>query len=121
MFTTFLRNSAEYSHLSSIEFLRKVLDLGRILPTPKDGIVTPVTFRVKQRNLRGFLQASDAHEDGSRELTAEWVVSRKLWRKMQEEHRSHRPSARSPDQVILYLHGGVCFRFHMEHMSLMHP
>ena len=31
LFTTFLRNSVNYSHLSNINFLRKVLDLGQIL------------------------------------------------------------------------------------------
>lgn len=102
-----MRNSVEYSHLSSIDLLRKILDIGRVLPTPRDGIVTPVSFRVKRRNLRGFLQASDAAEDGSRELTAEWVVNRRLWRKMQEEHRADTPSPKAPDQVVLYLHGGV--------------
>ena len=111
LFTTFLRNSVEYSHLSSIDMLRRLLNLGQILPTPKDGIVTPVSFRVKRRNLTGFLTESDAAETGTRELTGEWVIGKRLWRRLQDQYRGTTPgedgqSHQSKDKVILYLHGG---------------
>jgi hypothetical protein len=34
---------------------RSMLELGSLLPAPKDGIVTPISFHVKRRNLRGIL------------------------------------------------------------------
>ncbi len=55
VFTRVLRDFAEYSEFASIEGLQRVFDLGSFLPTPKDGLITPVTFRVKRRGLRGFL------------------------------------------------------------------
>jgi acetyl esterase/lipase len=110
LFTTFLRNSVSYSHLSSIGLLRRVLDLGQVLPTPKDGIVTPVSFKVKRRGLTGFLADADAREDGQRLLTAEWVINRKLWKQMQDEYRRSDASSHvSREQVIYYLHGGAYY------------
>ena len=88
LFTTAIRESVQYSHLSSLGMLRKFLNLQQVLPTPGDGVVTPVVFAVKRRGLPGLLQAADEHEDGSRELTGEWVVSKRIWRRMQQEHYS---------------------------------
>ena len=79
-------------------------------------MVTPVTFPVRKRNLRGFLSVVDAAEDGSRELSGEWVVGRKLWKQLQAEWKASKlprdrktpPSPpRRKDRVILYLHGGM--------------
>ena len=130
LFTTAVRESVQYSHLSSLDGLRKFLNLGQILPTPRDGVVTPVTFRVKRRGLPGLLKEADESESGTRELTGEWVVSKRIWRKMQQEHygnhhdRHHQtfPTAQSAssrnhgqpphtgkDKVILYLHGGAYY------------
>lgn len=112
LFTTALRSAVNYSYLSDISRLRQVVDLGQILPTPKDGIVTPVTFRVKKRDLRGFLTEVDSQEDGTREITGEWVVFRKLWRRMQDQHtKRSQPDGNGKennhkDRVIYYLHGG---------------
>lgn len=86
IFTGLVRSASAYSHLSSIERLRRMLDLGQILPTPKDGIITPVSWKVKRRGLRGFLREADRAEDGKRELTGEWVVSKRMWKKMQADH-----------------------------------
>lgn len=124
LFTTFLRNSVDYSHLGNIEFLRRVLDLGQILPTPKDGVVTPVSFRVRKRGLTGFLKEADQAEDGNRELTAEWVFNKRLWKRMQEDYRvnaSFSPTSSntsrdssphsSRERVIYWLHGGAYYVF----------
>jgi len=117
LFTTFLRQSVNYTNLSSIELLRQFLNLLQILPTPKDVIVTPISFRVKRRRLTGFLAHADSQEDGTREITGEWVINRKLWKRMQEQYKGS-PKLKSPDveenmgtsasteQVIYYLHGG---------------
>jgi acetyl esterase/lipase len=114
LFTTAIRESVQFSHLSSLNLVRKFLNLGQILPVPKDGVVTPITFHVKRRNLPGLLAEADAAENGTREITGEWVVSKRIWRRMQQEHstsyRSHNPSAHNQkDKVILYLHGGAYY------------
>ncbi|KAK9900548.1 hypothetical protein P389DRAFT_165995 [Cystobasidium minutum MCA 4210] len=89
LFTTAIRESVQYSHLSSLPTLRRFLNLGQILPVPKDGVVTPVTFHVLKRNLPGILADADAAEDGTRELTGEWVVSKRIWRRMQRDNYGH--------------------------------
>lgn len=86
LFTTAIRESVQYSHLSSLPTLRRFLSLGQILPVPKDGVVTPVIFQIYKRNLPGILADLDDKEDGTREVTGEWVVSKRIWRRMQREH-----------------------------------
>lgn len=66
--------------------------------------MTPISFRVKSRGLRGFLAEADAAEDGKRQITGEWVINRRLWKKMQSEFAVHKVVGK--DRVILYLHGG---------------
>jgi hypothetical protein len=91
---------------------------------PKDGIVTPISFRVKKRQLRGFLADADSKETGKREITGEWVTNKRLWRKMtrewskakeekptEEKMASGGPSGGKNEDgtqgmVCLYLHGG---------------
>ncbi|PWY98691.1 Pkinase-domain-containing protein [Testicularia cyperi] len=107
VFTRVLRDVAEYSEFASIEGLQQFFDLGAFLPTPKDGLITPVTFRVKKRNLRGFLAEADAAEDGKREISAEWVVGKQTWRRLQAEWRSGKQKGK--ERVILYIHGGAYF------------
>ncbi|GAA6061736.1 hypothetical protein JCM10212_000469 [Sporobolomyces blumeae] len=140
LFTTFLREVSSYSHLSSIARLRSVVELGSLLPMPKDGIVTPISFRVKRRNLRGFLADADAKEDGTREITGEWVTNKRLWRKMTREWSSSKAKdAREPaghptakkeqgkgdggnqhqGMVCLYLHGGAYYMFSVETHRLL--
>lgn len=94
------------------------MSIGGLVPLPSDALVTPVTFRVKKRQLRGILSDFDAAETGARELSGEWVVGKKTWQRLQSEWRATRPQ-QSPDdipydlgvktkeQVILYLHGGA--------------
>jgi hypothetical protein len=83
------------------------------MPIPSDALVTPVTFKVRRRKLRGILQDWDALEDGKRELTGEWVVGRRLWRKLQSEWQRNKAGKEMPpdhhknsERIILYVHGG---------------
>ena len=89
------------------------MSLGGLVPLPSDALVTPVTFRVKKRNLRGLLAEFDAKEDGGRELSGEWVVGRRTWQRLQAEWKAARSSSYSKngspgrkERVILYIHGG---------------
>jgi hypothetical protein len=90
-----------------------LMSIGGLVPLPSDALVTPVTFRVRKRNLRGILSEFDSLEDGSRELSGEWVVGKKLWQKLQTEWRNGRKTIanindrpKSKERVVLYLHGG---------------
>jgi acetyl esterase/lipase len=91
-----------------------LMSIGGLVPLPSDALVTPVTFRVRKRKLRGILSEFDALEGGSRELSGEWVVGKKLWQRLQTEWKAaekadtevnNRP--KSKERVVLYLHGGV--------------
>ncbi|BGP38443.1 hypothetical protein JCM10450v2_002388 [Rhodotorula kratochvilovae] len=131
LFTTFLREVSSYSHLSSLTRLRSVLELGSLLPTPKDGIVTPISFKVKRRNLRGLLAEADAQESGQREISGEWVTNKRLWRRMTREWTLNKPDEAAAKEggaagaksggggskdgvVCLYLHGGAYYMFSAE-------
>ncbi|KAA1095837.1 hypothetical protein PGTUg99_033467 [Puccinia graminis f. sp. tritici] len=133
IFTAIVREMANYTHLSSIHQLRTLMDFGQILPTPKDGIITPVSFKVKPHKLTGFLKELDQAEKGDRILTGEWVVSKKTWKRMQTEslarrsqnretakdygfaqptehlHNSHHQHGLGQDKVIYFIHGGAYF------------
>ena len=61
------------------------MGIGGLVPVPSDALVTPVTFRVQKRALRGILAEFDALEDGSRELSGEWVVGKRTWQRLQRE------------------------------------
>lgn len=108
--------------------IRLLMSIGGLVPLPSDALVTPVTFHVRKRQLRGILADFDAAEDGSRELSGEWVVGKRTWRRLQNEWKfSKRRQSRSPspmkggespppyepkrqERVILYLHGGKPLR-----------
>lgn len=90
-----------------------LMGLGGLVPLPSDALVTPVSFRVRKRQLRGILAKYDASEDGSRELSGEWVVGKKLWQRLQAEWKSgqkekldHEQKGKQKERVVLYLHGG---------------
>ncbi|KAK0520843.1 hypothetical protein OC835_007078 [Tilletia horrida] len=87
VFTRIMRDCGQQSEFATIAGLQQFFDLGSLLPVPKDGLITPVTFRVKKRNLKGFLSDADAAEDGKRELTGEWVVTKSTWKRLQSEWR----------------------------------
>lgn len=96
------------------DLLRMVISLGGLVPLPSDALVTPVTFKVVKRNLRGILAEWDATETGERELHGEWVVGRKTWQRLQHEWKSGHRTGDTPksnprkERVILYIHGGEC-------------
>lgn len=68
--------------------LRLLMSIGGLVPVPSDAIVTPVTFRVRRRHLRGILAGFDAVEDGSRELSGEWIVGKRTWQRLQHEWKA---------------------------------
>lgn len=107
------------SHRLAQTTIRLLMSIGGLVPLPSDALVTPVTFRVRKRNLRGILADFDAKETGSRELSGEWVVGKKLWQRLQAEWKATRdtkerstpitmqkPTTKQKERVILYLHGG---------------
>jgi serine/threonine protein kinase/acetyl esterase/lipase len=107
IFTRIMRDTAKYSEFATISGMQQFFDLSSFLPVPKDGLITPVTYRVKKRNLRGLLKDADAAEDGTRELTGEWVVGKQTWRRLQSEWRNGKST--NKERVILYIHGGAYF------------
>lgn len=97
------------------------MSIGGMVPLPSDALVTPLTFRVRTRKLRGILADFDAAEDGTRELSGEWVVGKRTWRRLQAEWKATQAGRSSlekeeahgswsvpskKERVILYLHGG---------------
>lgn len=91
------------------------LGLGGLVPLPSDALVTPVTFRVRKRELRGILAEFDELEDGTRELSGEWVVTKRLWQRLQAEWKASQSKSRDDpsipprkhnERIILYFHGG---------------
>lgn len=100
-----------------------------LVPVPSDALVTPVTFRVRKRCLRGILSDFDSMEDGTRELSGEWVVGHRTWQRLQREWKSskrtkadmppmpnddksktkrrERHPPKRKEMVVLYLHGGT--------------
>lgn len=97
------------------------MSISGLVPVPSDALVTPVTFQVRRRGLRGILTEFDATEDGSRELSGEWVVGKRTWQRLQVAHRAAKQEAsrlghtfadypsehpKRKERVILYLHGG---------------
>ncbi|CAA7264813.1 unnamed protein product [Cyclocybe aegerita] len=107
-----------------------LMGIGGLVPLPSDALVTPVTFRVKKRNLRGILAKFDEAEDGTRVLSGEWVVGRKTWQRMQTDWKASnkpdvatskstgasprpsspgRPTPKKKELVVLYIHGGAYY------------
>jgi len=109
-----------------------LMSVGGYIPLPSDALVTPVTFRVRRRRLRGILTEFDAAEDGTRELSGEWVVGKRTWQRLQREWQVAKERTRtnlrgrdaeaeqqSPlltiqkpqkkERVVLYLHGGAYY------------
>ncbi|TDL28074.1 hypothetical protein BD410DRAFT_782035 [Rickenella mellea] len=121
MITSFMRNAGQHSHLIDMATLRKLISLAGFVPLPSDALVTPVTFRVRRRKLRGLLSKLDAVESGTRELSGEWVVGKRIWKALQREWKTSQRNKGQPaekstrnrlkEHVILYLHGGAYYLF----------
>ncbi|KAJ6504358.1 Alpha/Beta hydrolase protein [Mycena vulgaris] len=112
LITSFMRGAGRHSALVDIATIRMAMSLSGLIPLPSDALVTPVTFRVKRRRLRGILAGLDAAETGSRELSGEWVVGRRTWQRLQAEWKAAPRSARpekKKERVVLYIHGGAYY------------
>ncbi|KAF9245879.1 Alpha/Beta hydrolase protein [Melanogaster broomeanus] len=122
-----MRDVSRHSALADITTVRMVMGLAGLVPLPVDALVTPVTFHVRRRNLRGILAVLDAQETGGRELSGEWVVGKKLWQTLQSDYKSFNQSGsedssledsmtsdgftprKRHSRVILYIHGGAYY------------
>ncbi|KAJ7246254.1 hypothetical protein B0H12DRAFT_1126387 [Mycena haematopus] len=121
LITSFMRGAGRHSALVDIATIRMAMGLSGLIPLPSDALVTPVTFRVKRRKLRGILADLDEAETGQREISGEWVVGRRTWQRLQAEWQQRRAAAAAatptkahiPEQkrerVVLYIHGGAFF------------
>ncbi|KAF9469782.1 Alpha/Beta hydrolase protein [Collybia nuda] len=118
--SSIMRGAGRHSSLVDIATIRMLMSIGGLVPLPSDALVTPVTFRVKRRNLRGFLASFDAAETGLRELSGEWVVGKKTWQRLQADWKAtrmrppgldqvHKSGTKTKEQVILYIHGGAYY------------
>jgi hypothetical protein len=75
-----------------------------------------INDRVRYRQLRGILREFDECEEGGprfasgkRELTAEWIVDKKVWTDWQKTWKGRRKEKTTDkmkgERVVLYLHG----------------
>ncbi|KAH9929679.1 lipase/ esterase [Fomitopsis serialis] len=124
LLSALMRNVGQHTHWSLI---RMLMSTSGYMPVSSDALVTPVTFSVRRRKLPGILVELDAAEDGKRELSGEWVVGKRTWRRLQKEWRAQRGQAKSDvsasakapaspsqehrrnERVVLYLHGGAYY------------
>ncbi|KAI0828960.1 Alpha/Beta hydrolase protein [Trametes gibbosa] len=116
LLSSMMRGMSHYSHLTDIDTIRMLMSIGGLVPVPSDALVTPVTFSVRKRRLRGILEQFDAAENGTRELHGEWVVGKKTWQRLQAEWRARKEGKMSTkpkrkERVVLYLHGGAYYMF----------
>ncbi|KAI0033817.1 Alpha/Beta hydrolase protein, partial [Vararia minispora EC-137] len=108
LLSSVMRDVGNHSSLVDIATIRLFLSIGELGPLPDDAVITPVTFRVHCRHLRGILAAHDAREDGTRELTGEWVTTKESMRQARDPDCKQGCGA---DRVVLYLHGGAYYLF----------
>ncbi|CAE6467668.1 unnamed protein product [Rhizoctonia solani] len=128
LISSFMRGVARHTRLADITMLRLFMQIGSLVPPPPDALVTPVSFRVRSRELRGLLaqfdeleyggaqRPKDGREDSEpRVLSGEWVVGKELWTRLNkqwlQEKKHHGVGHRVPERVILYLHGGAYYVF----------
>jgi hypothetical protein len=94
-----MRNLSAHSSLADITLIRNFISVHHLLPLPPDAIVTPVRFEIKKRpsgeHLRGFLQTLDEQEDGTRQISGEWVVNKSVWRRLRIEAREREVERRN--------------------------
>ncbi|KAI0785317.1 Alpha/Beta hydrolase protein [Irpex lacteus] len=117
--TAIMRDVNLHSHLADLPTIRMFMSISGLYPVPSDALITPVTFNVRSRDLRGILTEFDKAENGKRELSGEWVVGRRTWERLQAEWQAARraklglktppkPQKRK-ERVVLYLHGGAYY------------
>ncbi|KAG1757850.1 Alpha/Beta hydrolase protein [Suillus lakei] len=123
--SSLMRDVSRHSALADIAMVRKAMGIGGLVPLPSDALVTPVTFRVRKRNLRGMLETCDAMENEKRELSGEWIIGKRLWQSLQSDYKSARKTGeganfvdqtkldydlrKGQSRVILYIHGGAYY------------
>ncbi|KAF9041833.1 alpha/beta-hydrolase [Hymenopellis radicata] len=116
LMSSLMRGAGQHTELMDVPSIRTFMGMGGFGPPPADALLTPVTFQVKRRRLRGILESLDAQETGTRELSGEWIVGKRTWQRLQTEwkaaqvgqqrrHNPHKPTER----VILYIHGGAYY------------
>ncbi|KAI0652405.1 Alpha/Beta hydrolase protein [Trametes meyenii] len=116
LLSSMMRGVSRYSHLTDIDTIRMLMNIGGLVPVPSDALVTPVTFSVRKRQLRGILKNFDAVEDCTRELCGEWVVGKKTWHRLQSEWKARKEGRvngkpKRKERVVFYLHGGAYYMF----------
>ncbi|KAI0673679.1 Alpha/Beta hydrolase protein [Trametes maxima] len=116
LLSSIMRGVSRYSHLTDIDTIRMLMNIGGLVPVPSDALVTPVTFSVRKRQLKGILESFDAAEAGSRELCGEWVVGKKTWHRLQTEWKARKEGRltakpKRKERVVFYLHGGAYYMF----------
>jgi len=126
LISSFMRGVGRHTRFADITMLRLLMQIGALVPPPPDALVTPVSFRVRSRQLRGLLAPFDELEDGGtksgvpiepRELSGEWVVGKALWTRLNRQWLQHKMrnelshDHRIPERVVLYLHGGAYYVF----------
>ncbi|KAG8716850.1 hypothetical protein FRC09_015104 [Ceratobasidium sp. 395] len=129
LISSFMRGVGRHTRLTDITMLRLLMQIGALVPPPADALVTPVSFRVLARQLRGLLAPFDELEYGGRgrsksetpkeprELSGEWVVGKALWTRLNRQWLHHKRlngssgDHRIPERVVLYLHGGAYYVF----------
>ncbi|KAJ3514017.1 hypothetical protein NLJ89_g2615 [Agrocybe chaxingu] len=94
----------------TIGTIRMLMSIGGLVPLPSDALVTPVTFRVKKRNLRGIL----AKFDEPKTAPTDWKASSKsdmATSKFAETSPLSSPGRPTPKKelVVLYIHGGAYY------------
>ncbi|KIY51988.1 alpha/beta-hydrolase, partial [Fistulina hepatica ATCC 64428] len=113
LITSFMRGAGHHAALFDLGFVRAIASIGGLMPLPSDALVTPVTFRVKSRHLRGILSELDMTETGERLLSGEWIVGKHTWHRLQSEWKTARTENWSKpakkEQVVLYVHGGAYY------------
>ncbi|KAG2075190.1 alpha/beta-hydrolase [Suillus decipiens] len=118
--SSLMRDVSRHAALADI-----AMSIGGLVPLPSDALVTPVTFRVRKRKLRGILETCDAMEDEKRELSGEWIIGKRLWQSLQSDYKSTRKTGegagfidhtkidhdprKGQSRVILYIHGGAYY------------
>ncbi|KAI0348172.1 hypothetical protein BDW22DRAFT_1435947 [Trametopsis cervina] len=119
LLASIMRDISRYSYLADLTLIRMLMGISGLIPVPSDAIITPVTFEVPCRRLRGILEDFDAAENGTRELSGEWVVGKKTWRRLQSEWLANKNAREDTDglnrpqkrkeRVILFIHGGAYY------------
>ncbi|KAK0200269.1 Alpha/Beta hydrolase protein [Desarmillaria ectypa] len=116
LMSSLMRNAGQHTDLMDVPSIRMFMGMGGMGPAPPDALVTPVTFRVKKRRLRGILEEFDRQETGKRELSGEWVVGKRTWNRLQTEWKAAQIGesgshtfAKKTERVMLYIHGGAYY------------